>query len=207
MKPENVFISLQSRANHSDEQRSRVCYCKFNYYVNDHRETYRCNKHAIQIEMHTQIHKHTHTQWKKKKKTAAATPWVLLLDAVFVPRALREVCLLAEPLWSLQQTCLACCCAGLCCSLLEEISVNGRGMHWFDEWVHICGSTGGQCAVWWEMLFLWLELHNKAFSFKRRLQRITVQWMAIRDAIFSHWLYLEDNSLAAWHFIYIFSKC
>lgn len=33
-----------------------------------------------------------------EKKTAASTPGVPLLDAVFVPRALREVCLLAEPL-------------------------------------------------------------------------------------------------------------
>lgn len=109
---------------------------------------------------------HTH----RKKKTAASTPRVPPLDAMFVPRALREVCLLAEPLWNLQQTCVACCCAGLSCSLLEEISVNGRRMHWFDEWVHISGSTGGQCAAWCEKLFLWLQLDNKAFSSKRKLQ-------------------------------------
>lgn len=40
---------------------------------------------------------HEEGGWEKKK-TAASTPGVPLLDAVFVPRALREVCLLAEPL-------------------------------------------------------------------------------------------------------------
>lgn len=40
---------------------------------------------------------HIHTN-KEKKKTAATTPGDPPLDAVFVPRALREVCLLAEPL-------------------------------------------------------------------------------------------------------------
>lgn len=125
----------------------------------------------------------THKE-EKKKKAAATTPGVPPLDAVFVPRALREVCLLAEPLWSLQQTCLACCCAVLCCSLLEEISVNGRGMHWFDEWVHICGSTGGQCAVWCEELFLWLELDNKAFSSKRTLQESQLSEMLAQMLFF-----------------------
>lgn len=143
----------------------------------------------IQVEQfkNTLITHNTH--WKahtQGKKTTATTHRVPLLDAVFVPRALREVCLLAEPLWSLQQTCLVCCCAGLCCSLLEEISVNGRGMHWFDEWVHICGTTGGQCAVWCEKLFLWLELDNKAFSSKTA--RITAQWKATTDFIFPNCL-------------------
>lgn len=140
---------------------------------------------------------HKEGGWEKKK-TAASTPGVPLLDAVFVPRALREVCLLAEPLWSLQQTCLACCCAVLHCSLLEEISVNGRGMHWFDEWVHICGSTGGQCAVWCEELFLWLELTNKAFSSERRLQESRLSWRGA-GMLFSHIVYiLGDKSLRVW---------
>lgn len=40
-----------------------------------------------------------HTCTKRRGgETAASTPGVPLLDAVFVPRALREVCLLAEPL-------------------------------------------------------------------------------------------------------------
>lgn len=40
----------------------------------------------------------TQTQGNAGGGQQASTPGVPLLDAVFVPRALREVCLLAEPL-------------------------------------------------------------------------------------------------------------
>lgn len=92
----------------------------------------------------------------------------------------------------------------LCSSLLEEISVNGRGMHWFDEWVHICGSTGGQCAVWCEELFLWLELDNKAFSSERPTVRITAQLKAADVYIFTSSLSWGEGCLRA---IFNVSKC
>ena len=43
-------------------------------------------------------HTHTHTDAQTRAQTEATIPGVPMLDAVFVPRALREVCLLAEPL-------------------------------------------------------------------------------------------------------------
>ena len=74
-------------------QLSKVCYYRFDSFEDNHLFI---GKHTGTTTLINTVYTsgNTHTS---EKKTAAATHGVPLLDAVFVPRALREVCLLAEP--------------------------------------------------------------------------------------------------------------